>query len=288
MTRMQVITIALTISGCEHGQTPPPGCGNGRIDFGEPCDDGNDIADDGCDQCVSTTCGNGRFDDFEQCDDGNTMSGDGCSADCLFEETFGGLLTSFWSFGDLDGTITGCPAGFPRIDIEAFSPLNGQFLQSFDCSAGASSMQLPRDLFKVTAQSVSMDASQLFATSVSAQVDLRFGDGSFQTTFFNDAGFFKLGWVLKGAVTNNVLNCGQAGVVVIESDVTPNGAQEVFDCNAGEAFTVPLAAGDYSITLTAKNQNAVVVGTGPVTAGTITVPNGITQAGMITIPIPGM
>lgn len=30
-----------------------PGCGNGRVDEGESCDDDNDVADDGCDRCVA-------------------------------------------------------------------------------------------------------------------------------------------------------------------------------------------------------------------------------------------
>src|SRR5690242_18073018 len=36
------------------------------------------------------TCGNGQIDPGEQCDDGNTTSGDGCSATCQTEPTMGG------------------------------------------------------------------------------------------------------------------------------------------------------------------------------------------------------
>ena len=32
-------------------------------------------------------CGNGIIDEGEQCDDGNRMSGDGCSKYCMEEET---------------------------------------------------------------------------------------------------------------------------------------------------------------------------------------------------------
>lgn len=64
-------------------------CGNGILDPGELCDDGNQLSGDGCSaSCLSDeTCGNG-IPDFavgEGCDDGNTTSGDGCSASCLFE-----------------------------------------------------------------------------------------------------------------------------------------------------------------------------------------------------------
>ena len=35
----------------------------------------------------TSSCGNGIVDIGEQCDDGNTNDGDGCSADCLIELT---------------------------------------------------------------------------------------------------------------------------------------------------------------------------------------------------------
>jgi cysteine-rich repeat protein len=53
MTRWRVIAIGLVLSACEHGETPPPRCGDRVVDFGEQCDDGNEIADDGCDQCAA-------------------------------------------------------------------------------------------------------------------------------------------------------------------------------------------------------------------------------------------
>lgn len=65
-------------------------CGDGYVDIGEACDDGNTTNGDGCsDQCLfegnSSTCGNGVIDSGEACDDSNTRNGDGCSDQCLFE-----------------------------------------------------------------------------------------------------------------------------------------------------------------------------------------------------------
>ncbi len=53
----------------------------------ELCDDGNDNADDGCnnDCCFFETCGNGTKDTGEACDDGNGVDGDGCSSRCEVE-----------------------------------------------------------------------------------------------------------------------------------------------------------------------------------------------------------
>jgi len=77
----------------------PKNCGNGVLDPGEGCDDGNRINGDGCNalcqieanyECPTpgqpctdmAVCGNGVLTSNEACDDGNTKSGDGCSGDC--------------------------------------------------------------------------------------------------------------------------------------------------------------------------------------------------------------
>ena len=76
-------------------------CGNGILDDGEQCDDGNREDRDGCtNACTCARCGdailhvfasvnpNGACmpDAIEECDDGNLVSGDGwCSATCTRE-----------------------------------------------------------------------------------------------------------------------------------------------------------------------------------------------------------
>ncbi len=70
--------------------TPAGTCGNGVVEPGEQCDDGNTVAGDGCSPtCQLEVCGNGYVDPGEQCDDGNTVSGDGCSATCQREPRCG-------------------------------------------------------------------------------------------------------------------------------------------------------------------------------------------------------
>lgn len=70
-------------------------CGNGEVERGEQCEDGDDTPFDGCYRCqrepacangvCEAVCGDGqRFAD-EACDDGNSRSGDGCSATCTVE-----------------------------------------------------------------------------------------------------------------------------------------------------------------------------------------------------------
>lgn len=65
------------------------GCANRLPDPGEQCDDGNNVAGDGCSaDCLSDeTCGNGATDPGagEACDDGNHLGHDGCSSRCAVE-----------------------------------------------------------------------------------------------------------------------------------------------------------------------------------------------------------
>ncbi|MCY1022177.1 DUF4215 domain-containing protein [Pyxidicoccus sp. MSG2] len=71
-------------------------CGDGIIQTGESCDDGNIIDGDGCSRnCESAeACGNGIMDVAanELCDDGDTEGGDGCSADCKSTEYCGNSI----------------------------------------------------------------------------------------------------------------------------------------------------------------------------------------------------
>src|SRR6185312_13958997 len=66
-------------------------CGDGTVNTGEQCDDGNTSNGDGCSstcqkESTPSTCGDGNVDvATETCDDGNTVSGDGCSATCQIE-----------------------------------------------------------------------------------------------------------------------------------------------------------------------------------------------------------
>jgi cysteine-rich repeat protein len=114
-------------SGGVGGYVTDTVCGNGVLGGYEQCDDGNDVAGDGCDKgcnvepdyvcaqpgspCRKATCGDGYQDVIyspvanpsmsggagggtwaptyaEQCDDGNTVPGDGCDSGCSIEPGF--------------------------------------------------------------------------------------------------------------------------------------------------------------------------------------------------------
>jgi len=76
------------LSYCTTGEICSGGtCAGGTL---RSCSDGNsctsDVCDDGADQCVNDPlggcCGNGAIESGEVCDDGNQADGDGCDADC--------------------------------------------------------------------------------------------------------------------------------------------------------------------------------------------------------------
>jgi cysteine-rich repeat protein len=83
------------------------GCGDGTMQRGEICDDGNTVGGDGCSaDCMSDeSCGNGipDRDAGEICDDGNTMGGDACAADCSTDYTCGnGVVDTIAAGGTVD------------------------------------------------------------------------------------------------------------------------------------------------------------------------------------------
>lgn len=62
-----------------------PACGDGILDSGEECDDGNAVDDDGCsNRCGVARCGDGvrQVSRGEECDDGNDNDADGCNNAC--------------------------------------------------------------------------------------------------------------------------------------------------------------------------------------------------------------
>lgn len=60
-----------------------PVCGNGVLEQGEECDDGNLNGGDACgNTCELPRCGDGLVQLGEACDDGNTVDTDGCRNNC--------------------------------------------------------------------------------------------------------------------------------------------------------------------------------------------------------------
>jgi cysteine-rich repeat protein len=66
----------------------PAACGDAKINAaaGEDCDDGNADDGDGCIACALAVCGDGLLQvGVDECDDGNLEPGDGCDTNCVRE-----------------------------------------------------------------------------------------------------------------------------------------------------------------------------------------------------------
>jgi cysteine-rich repeat protein len=74
---------------CVPGPSTCARCGDGEVQTGEQCDEGeanDDFTPDACrTSCQVAYCGDGVVDSDEACDDGNAEDGDRCSADCQLE-----------------------------------------------------------------------------------------------------------------------------------------------------------------------------------------------------------
>jgi cysteine-rich repeat protein len=112
------VSVAAVVTGCIYG----PYCGDGTVDPGEVCDDGNRINTDACtNSCEIAVCGDGVVrTGVEQCDDSNTIAGDCCSSDCGFES---GTTVCRAAAGTCDlaenctGASGACPADLKRTTV---------------------------------------------------------------------------------------------------------------------------------------------------------------------------
>ncbi|HCU24112.1 MAG TPA: hypothetical protein DF383_03765, partial [Deltaproteobacteria bacterium] len=125
-----LLFFVFSIAGCGSSQNS---CGDGLLDVGEACDDGNTGNGDGCDSLCRTEvpsgdqnddpspCGNGTLDPGEICDDGNNVDDDGCDSNCTLTACGNGIATNHEDCDDgnnIDGdgcdsncTLTACGNG---------------------------------------------------------------------------------------------------------------------------------------------------------------------------------
>ncbi len=90
------VGLILALISCNNDEPPAddddataPGCGDGVVDDGEECDDGeanSDSEPDACRTlCLEPSCGDEVTDTGEECDDANDWGGDGCTPLCTAE-----------------------------------------------------------------------------------------------------------------------------------------------------------------------------------------------------------
>lgn len=90
----------------------PGVCGDGELDRGEECDDGNNADDDAClSDCMAAFCGDGEVHHGEEeCDDGNLDEDDGCTLGCVIQICGDGVLQGAETCDDGNNVDTdACP-----------------------------------------------------------------------------------------------------------------------------------------------------------------------------------
>jgi cysteine-rich repeat protein len=274
-------------------------CGDGMLEPGEQCDDGNVASGDGCSATctVEATCGNNVVEPGEQCDDGNTIANDGCSPTCANEVLY--TYAASWSIKSVDNTVVGCPAGHDTAAVytqtvdSAGNHIGSPFIDLFDCSANGGTIPgIPPGRYRVWIEIANANNSSIYAKSTSALIDIMAADKSFSTTIYTNGGYFAFAWRLIGATSNNGLTCLQAGADGVELLATLSSStqtsSDIFDCTDFYAITAVLAAGTYSVSIAALNPSNQSVGTAPtLTNRPIMGPNQVTELGMVSIPIDG-
>jgi len=175
-----------------------PYCGDGNVDPGEECDDGNQFDDDGCSaECtVEPFCGDGVLDPEEQCDDGNNFDGDGCSAECTVEFGGEGCTPGYWrqphhfddyaNTGYAPGTLFATAFGvdaFPGLTLSEVAAVRGGGLNALGRHAVAA-------LLNAASTEVDYDRTP---AQVIAAFTAAYASGDYETTkdhfeFFNEQG----------------------------------------------------------------------------------------------------
>ncbi|MCB9700908.1 MAG: DUF4215 domain-containing protein [Myxococcales bacterium] len=112
-------------------------CGDGAVDPGEECDDGNADNTDAClDTCMSASCGDGFVQArVEACDDGNQVDDDACSNTCALPTCGDGAVQGDEECDDGNAEETdaclstclnaSCGDGFVQDGVEACDDANG-------------------------------------------------------------------------------------------------------------------------------------------------------------------
>ncbi|MCA9657262.1 MAG: DUF4215 domain-containing protein [Myxococcales bacterium] len=121
-----------------------PFCGDGAVDDGEECDDGNDVDTDMCtNACTLAVCGDGIIGPGEACDDGNDNNGDECTNECALASCGDGELQDGEACDDgnddeTDACLNSCIAascgdGIVHFGVEDCDDGNGD--ETDDCTS---------------------------------------------------------------------------------------------------------------------------------------------------------
>ena len=127
----------------------PPVCGDGVVQDGESCDDGNDSNEDACTTaCEQAVCGDGYLhQDVEACDDGNGVNDDECTNACAAATCGDGIVQALLDEECDDGNdddgddcpgscvVAYCGDGYHHQEVEGCDDGGDSETCDMDCTA---------------------------------------------------------------------------------------------------------------------------------------------------------
>lgn len=241
-------------------------------------------------------CGDGIVDPGEQCDDGNPVAGDGCTA-CTLDSGGGAHVGATWQIKNVAGATQGCPTGFDTaalvnqpIDASG-NPVGQPIIDLFDCVAGqGTSAELPATTYETYVEITDHAGTNVYAKSVPADLDVTTTDLTYNTDILTDGGYFAFAWMLtQGGAP---VTCSQAGLSGSSASIDlvatisggTAGAADLFTCDDGFGVTAGYIAGDYTVSIDAYD-GSTVAGQAPTINTSIQPQNQVTNLGTVTIPL---
>jgi cysteine-rich repeat protein len=242
-------------------------------------------------------CGDGIVDPGEQCDDGNPVAGDGCTA-CTLDSGGGAHVGATWQIKNVAGQPQACPTGFDTAALvnqpidSAGNPVGQPIIDLFDCVAGqGTSAELPATTYETYVEITDHNGTNVYAKSVPADLDVTTTDLTYNTDILTDGGYFAFAWMLtQGGAP---VTCSQAGIsgsssgVELTATLISSGAatDDEFTCEDGMGVTSGLVAGDYSVSIDAFNSTGGLGRGANINQTTIQGQNQVTNLGTVTVPI---
>lgn len=233
-----------------------------------------------------TSCGDGHVDDGEDCDDGNAVSGDGCSSTCRDENTAGlPLLHVEWLVTMLAGGPVTCSPGATasvHVDPEA---QGSAVVRSFPCEARVADIPIKAGDYEVRVDILDGDGDVEIG-SLPHAVTVDTTNGSVTVPMFVDAGYFTAQWKILSSGPVTCTDAGVAEVDLVAIDTDGDSHRTMLDCNDGNGISEPLLAGSYMVHLEALDVLNKLVGMSSVSLKSVAGNNAIFDLNEMDISVP--
>jgi len=216
----------------------------------------------------------------------------------------GTTVTVSWDFQHLSASNTGapsalsCPTDFPtatiisqRTDDSTHVGFGDEFIDHFNCSDGIGTIVLPdEDSYLVWVEIETDSGSSTYAQSNSTYVNTAFAVEPINVNIVDNGGYFFFEWDLVDAKTNAPLACTDIGSGSVEAISTSVASpsyfkDDKFDCDAHYGTTDPLIADTYTVSIDAEDSTGALGPAKNLTNKTIHAPNGLTDLGLVLIPV---